>query len=85
MSETSCGHGRIETRSIWVTCALNGYLDVLHLAQAFFIERQVVHKKTGHLTRELAYGITRRPASEACPQRLHQINRDHWVIENRCH
>jgi predicted transposase YbfD/YdcC len=54
LSETSCGHGRIETRSISVTCALNGYLDFLHLAQARLIERKVVHKNTGHLTDELA-------------------------------
>ncbi|MDA8347942.1 MAG: hypothetical protein M0038_03900 [Pseudomonadota bacterium] len=57
----------------------------LSLAQAFLIERQVLIKKTGHLTRELAYGITSRPASEASPQHLLEINRGHWVIENRCH
>ncbi len=84
-SETSCGHGRIETRSIWTTCDLNGYLDFPALAQAFLIERQVLTKKTGHLTRELAYGITSRAACEASPQRLLQINRGHWTIENRCH
>jgi predicted transposase YbfD/YdcC len=84
-SETSCGHGRIETRSISVTDALNGYLDFPSLAQAFLIERQVLKKKTGQLTRELAYGITSRPACEASPQRLLEINRGHWVIENRCH
>lgn len=84
-SETSCGHGRIETRSICVTEALNGYLDFPEVQQAFLIERQVLKKKTGQLTRELAYGITSRPACEASPQRLLQINRGHWVIENRCH
>lgn len=84
-TDTSCGHGRIETRSIWVTCALNDYLDFPEVAQAFLIERQVLNKKTGALSRELAYGITSRPASEASPERLLQINRGHWVIENRCH
>lgn len=45
----------------------------------------MVRKKTGECSTELAYGITSRPASEASPQRLLQINRGHWVIENRCH
>ena len=84
-SQISCGHGRIETRSIWVTDALNAYLDFPALAQAFLIERQVLIKNTGQLTRELAYGITSRAACEASPQRLLQINRGHWTIENRCH
>lgn len=84
-TETSSGHGRIETRSIWVSAALNDYLDFPDIAQAFLIERQVLTKKTGALSHELAYGITSRPASEASPQRLLQINRGHWVIENRCH
>ncbi|EQD66048.1 transposase IS4 family protein, partial [mine drainage metagenome] len=84
-SQTSCGHGRIETRSIWVTDALNAYLDFPALAQAFLIERQVIEKKTGKTSRDLAYGITSRPASEASPERLLEINRGHWVIENRCH
>ena len=84
-TETSSGHGRIETRSIWVSEALNGYLDFPEVHQAFLIERQVLTKKTGALSREFAYGITSRPAAEASPQRLLQINRGHWVIENRCH
>ena len=84
-TDTSVGHGRIETRSIWTTEALNGYLDFPEVAQAFLIERQVVKKKTGEVSRELAYGITSRPASEARPERLLQINRGHWTIENRSH
>lgn len=84
-SVTSCGHGRIETRSIWVTEALNDYLDFPEVAQAFLIERRVLKKKTGEYCTELVYGITSRPASEASPERLLQINRGHWVIENCCH
>lgn len=84
-TETSCGHGRIETRSIWVSDALNGYLDFPEVHQAFLIERQVLKKKTGALSCELAYGITSRPATQASPQRVLEINRGHWVIENRCH
>lgn len=82
---TSSGHGRIETRSIWVSDALNDYLDFPEVGQVFLIERQVIEKKTGKTSCELAYGITSRPATEASPERLLAINRGHWAIENRCH
>lgn len=84
-TQTDTGHGRIEARSIWVTSALNGYLDFPDVGQAFLIQRQVKDKKTGATRNELAYGITSRPASQATPQRLLEINRGHWAIENRCH
>lgn len=80
-----CDHGRIETRSIWVTSALNRYLDFPHLGQVCAIERHTIHKRTGRQSRELAYCITSRTADEADPRRLLQINRQHWVIENSCH
>jgi predicted transposase YbfD/YdcC len=78
-------HGRIETRRIWTTTALNDFVQFPHVAQAFLIGREVVHKKSGKCSRELAYGITSRPASEADAQRLLLINRGHWTIENGCH
>ncbi|MGH8524059.1 MAG: hypothetical protein ACREXY_07545 [Gammaproteobacteria bacterium] len=37
---------RIETRKIWTTAALIGYLDFPHVAQAFVIERETIEKKT---------------------------------------
>lgn len=69
-ADTCAGHGRSETRCIWVTEALNGYLEFPHVHQAFLIQRQVIEKKTGKTSCKLAYGITSRPASEAFPQRL---------------
>lgn len=78
-------HGRIETRQIWTTTELNGYLDFPFVGQAFLIERIVVNKKTGQSSRDLAYGITSRSAQQADPKRLLEINRGHWTIENSCH
>jgi len=78
-------HGRIETRKIWTTTALNDYLDFPYVGQAFLIERHVIHKKTGEYSREIAYGLTSRPPAQACPQRILQVNRGHWVVENGCH
>jgi len=78
-------HGRIETRKIWTTTALTGYLNFPHLAQASLIEREVVHKKSGKQTHELAYMITSSPVQPGNAQRLLRINRGHWSIENSCH
>ena len=38
-------HGRIETRNIWTTTALNDYLDFPYVGQAFAIERIAIDKK----------------------------------------
>ena len=45
----------------------------------------IINKETGHTSQELAYGITSRSAQNASPQRLLEINRGHWTIENCCH
>ena len=78
-------HGRIEIRSIWITTALNGYLNFPHLQQAFVIQRESTNKKTGELSCDIAYGITSRTPEQADPQQLLAINRGHWSIENSCH
>jgi len=38
-------HGRIETRRIWCSNALNACLDFPHVGQVFLIEREAVYKK----------------------------------------
>jgi predicted transposase YbfD/YdcC len=78
-------HGRIETRRIWTTTEINSYLAFPHLQQCFMIERESVKKKTGKISRDIAYGITSRPPEQASPQQLLAINRGHWTIENSCH
>lgn len=79
------GHGRAETRRIWVTSELNAYLNFPHVGQAFAIERDTLHRKTGKRSQELVYGITSRGKAEADAQRLLEVNRGHWAIENSCH
>jgi predicted transposase YbfD/YdcC len=78
-------HGRLETRKIWTTPELNAYRDFPHVGQAFLIERQVIEKKTGECSLDIAYGLTRRLPAQADPRRVLQVNRGHWTIENRCH
>ena len=79
------GHGRIETRKIWVTTKLNNYLDFPHIKQIFAIERNVIYKKSGKVTQEIAYGITSQQDFEATPEEILSINRNHWSIENSFH
>ena len=75
-------HGRIETRRIWCSTALNAYLDFPHVGQVFLIERESIDKKTGEHTREIALGITSRSPQEASPERVLAVNRGHWSIES---
>lgn len=82
---TSGEHGRIETRRVWRTSELNGYLSFPHVGQAFAIERETVDKKTGKITKETVYGITSRKTHEADAKRILEVNRGHWSIENCCH
>ena len=77
--------GRTETRRIWCSTALNTDLDFPYVSQAFLIEREVIYKKSRKVSTELALGITSRSPDQASPERLLELNRGHWTIENRCH
>jgi predicted transposase YbfD/YdcC len=79
---TTLVHGRIETRRIWCSTALNAYLDFPHVGQIFLIEREVVIKRTGQRRCEVVFGITSRPPQQASPQRLLTLNRGHWRVES---
>src|SRR5208337_2609219 len=85
VEHTPPDHGRLETRKIWTTAELNDYLDFPYVGQAFLIERHVTNKKTGEYSLEIAYGLTSRLPAQANPQRVLQVNRGHWVVENSCH
>ncbi len=77
-------HGRIETRKIWMSTGLNGYLDFPHVGQVFMIERDVINKKTGRSSQETIFGITSKSPEKACAKQVLEDNRKHWVIES-CH
>jgi len=79
-------HGRIEIRRIWVVGdELCWYLNFPYVNQAFVIERETTNKKTGKVSKDIAYGITSCAPEQADPERLLCINRKHWTIENSCH
>jgi predicted transposase YbfD/YdcC len=79
------GHGRLEYRYLTVSSQLNDYLTWPHVGQVFRLQRVIQSKKTGKLTYEVVFGITSLTAETGSPQRLMQLIREHWHIENRLH
>src|SRR2546421_3319449 len=77
--------GRTEVRTIKVTTEMNAYLAPPwpFVAQVAQLTRTVI--KADKTTREVVYLITTLTASKASPERLLDLNRGHWSIENRTH
>lgn len=78
------GHGRWETRQITVSSLLAGYSLWPGLSQVFKLERSRTNA-LGEMEQETAYGITSLPTSTGTPQRLLDLVREHWQIENGLH
>ncbi|WPL16722.1 Transposase [Thiorhodovibrio winogradskyi] len=74
-------HGRIESRAIWTSTALNNYLDFPHVGQVFAIERTTTEKKTDKTSVETVFGVTDHTPESASPKRLLAFNRGHWGVE----
>lgn len=78
------GHGRTaEVRQLTVTSDLLAVPDWPGLAQVFRIEWTWEAKGKQH--RQVRYGITSLPKAIGTPERLLQLRRGHWLIENRSH
>jgi predicted transposase YbfD/YdcC len=76
-------HGRIEVRRIAVASEVVPHLAWPGAAQAVRIERHRYVK--GRESVEVAYLITSLTTEEAGHERLLELNRAHWAIENRLH
>lgn len=72
---------RHEERRIWVSTALQGYLDWPGAQQVCKIERRVERK--GKVAIDVRYAITSRQRISA--EELLSLVRGHWAIENRLH
>lgn len=77
------GHGRLEEREITVSRMLREYVDWPYLDQVFRLERRVTHR--GKTESEIRYGISSLPPEVADAERLLQIARAEWGIENGLH
>jgi predicted transposase YbfD/YdcC len=79
------GHGRIEQRNLTTSEALVGYSDWPGLAQVFDLGRHVITQNTGKERVEVVYGVTSLTPKRATPERLLELVRGHWHIENKSH
>jgi predicted transposase YbfD/YdcC len=78
--------GRIETRSIRVSTEMNAYLVDWPLTQQVAeLTRTVMVRKNGKTSQEVVYLLTPLTPHEASPQRLLELVRGHWSVENSSH
>lgn len=77
------GHGRIEKRTLRTTTILTKHQDWVGLKQGFALVRE--RTEHGQKSVEVVHGITSLPPERADAQRLLQLNRGHWGIENQLH
>jgi predicted transposase YbfD/YdcC len=77
------GHGRREVRSIRTTTVLTKGQDWEGLKQGFEVTRERTEK--GKTTVEVVYGITSLGRERADADRLLELTRAHWGIENGSH
>jgi predicted transposase YbfD/YdcC len=84
-SETRCGHGRIETRTLTTSSLLKSYSDWPGLEQVFKLTCHTLYKKSGKFLNTVTYGITSLHSDEASPSALLNIVRTHWAIEGGSH
>ncbi len=78
-------HGRLETRTLDRTAALNTYLTWPAVGQVLRRTCHSVILKTGAVRHEVSYAITSLPAATTTPAQLEALWRGHWTIENRVH
>lgn len=79
------GHGRVETRTLERTAALNDYLDWPDVGQVLRRTYHAVNCQTGAVWQEVHYGLTSLPAATSTPAQVERLWRGHWTIENRVH
>lgn len=77
------GHGRIEKRTVETTSILTLGQKWPGLAQGLKITRE--RTENGKTTVETEYAMTSLKPKEANAQRLSELVREHWGIENRLH
>lgn len=79
------GHGRLEQRMLIASTELNDFLAKTWsgVAQVFRLRRRVT--KPLVCTQQIVYGLTSLSSQKADPQRLLELSREHWAIENRLH
>ena len=79
------GHGRLETRTLERSCAVNDVVDWPGVGQVLRRTCQRIRLKTGEVSEEVSYGITSLGWQEAGAAEIEALWRGHWGIENKVH
>lgn len=82
---TEKGHGRIETRTLERSAAINDSLDWPGVGQVLRRSCERIIVKTGKVSREVTYGVTSLAPTEATVAQVEALWRGHWGIENKVH
>ena len=77
------GHGRLEVRALRASSELREYLDWPYLEQVFEVRRSWTEK--GVKKEQVRLGVTSLPKEVAGAERLLELKRGHWKIENQLH
>lgn len=75
----------METRVTRTSTVADLGLDFPHAVQAVRILRHRTDLRTGACTRQPVYAITDLASHQASPQRLRQLARSQWTVENPLH
>jgi predicted transposase YbfD/YdcC len=78
-------HGRLETRTLERTAALNGYVEWPGVGQVMRRTCERIACTTGEISREVTYSVTSLAPEEASAADLEGLWRGHWGIENKVH
>lgn len=85
ITTTDKGHGRIETRALIIQPLQPGQVSFPFANQIFSVERKFSDFMGKLISTETVLGITSLTQEKASPERILQLNREHWTIENKVH
>jgi predicted transposase YbfD/YdcC len=79
------GHGRRERRTLTSSSMLKEYVDWPYCEQVFRLERHFVRISDDKVFEDVSYGVSSLTREEANADRLLELVRGHWGIENGLH
>ena len=79
------GHGRRERRTLTSSSLLKEYVKWPYCEQVFRLERHCVRISDDKVFQEVSYGVSSLTRDEANADRLLELVRGHWGIENGLH
>ena len=79
------GHGRLERRTLTSSSMLKEYIEWPYCEQVFRLERHFVRISDDKVSHAISYGVSSLTRAQANPDRLLELVRGHWGIENGLH